>query len=260
MHGTIKFYCNTHVLKKILIVNIIALGDTHGRDLWQEIAKKEDYDKFIFIGDYLDSRENITTRFQIENFERILDFKRNDPERVVVLIGNHDYHYFDFVNEHYSGFQSNYKKEISRLLNDAIEERLMQICFLHEKYLFSHAGVTNTWYKKNVGTDKQLETRINNLLYNSPESFSFTIGENCSPFGDDKTQSPIWVRPDSLINDRLDGYIQVVGHTIQRTITTLNDVVFIDTLGTSQEYFTLKKNKIELIYFQESVTLLNSLQ
>lgn len=80
-------------------MKIIALGDTHGRHTWRKKAKENDYNKFIFVGDYFDSRENISPRFQIENFKRILEFKRSDPERIVLLIGNHDYHYFEFVEE-----------------------------------------------------------------------------------------------------------------------------------------------------------------
>lgn len=116
-------------------------------------------------------------------------------------------------------------------------------------FLFSHAGVTKTWLKKNVHPDQSLEVGINELLYTSPEAFAFTIGENSSPFGDDITQSPIWVRPTSLLRDRISGYIQVVGHTIQDRIIPSDDVVFIDTLGTSGEYLILRDKHIQIEKF-----------
>jgi predicted phosphodiesterase len=41
-------------------MKIVTLGDTHGRDIWKTIVKiEEDFDKFIFIGDYFDTRDDI---------------------------------------------------------------------------------------------------------------------------------------------------------------------------------------------------------
>ncbi len=46
-------------------MKIVCLGDIHGRSIWKEIAKKEaNFDKFIFLADYFDSREGITPEDQ----------------------------------------------------------------------------------------------------------------------------------------------------------------------------------------------------
>jgi hypothetical protein len=59
-----------------------------------------------------------------------------------------------------------------------------------------------------------------------------------NPFGDDITQSPIWIRPKSLERQPLDGYSQIVGHTPVPEIrtTSLRDsrkkpitITYIDT-------------------------------
>ena len=73
---------------------LIILGDTHGRTTWKEILNKEkEFDKFIFIGDYLDTHENITGEQQLENFKDIRKFKEDNKDKVVLLFGNHDFHY-----------------------------------------------------------------------------------------------------------------------------------------------------------------------
>jgi hypothetical protein len=61
-------------------------------------------------------------------------------------------------------------------------------------------------------------------------------------YGDDITQSPIWIRPSSLCEDPLSGYNQIVGHTPVRAISELainegkNKVVLIDTYDTESIY------------------------
>lgn len=41
-------------------MKIVAIGDIHGRDIWEDIVKKEhDADKIVFVGDYFDTRDNM---------------------------------------------------------------------------------------------------------------------------------------------------------------------------------------------------------
>ena len=71
-------------------MKIIAIGDLHGRTLWKYIVSKVDFDVVVFIGDYFDTHENISPVQQIENFKELLDYKKQLPEKVVLLFGNHD--------------------------------------------------------------------------------------------------------------------------------------------------------------------------
>lgn len=231
-------------------MKIIALGDTHGRTVWKQIVQENDFDKIVFIGDYFDTHERISARQQKENFKDIIAFKKANMDRVILLMGNHDYHYTDAVNAPYGGFQPKEKNAIRKLLQPAIHEELLQMCFVLEKFLFSHAGVTKTWCRNhNVQTDF-IEHSINTLFKLKPEAFDFTLGRTHDLTGDDPEQSPIWVRPDSLQQDRIGGYTQIVGHTVQESLALSNEVVFIDTVGTSGEYliwedgqFSVGKNK-----------------
>lgn len=222
-------------------MKIIALGDTHGRSLWKEIVSKhEDADKIIFIGDYFDTHGGgYSANRQIENFKDIAAFKKANMDKVVMLLGNHDFHYLNEVGEQYSGFQWNYRQDINDVLQPAVDEGLIQISFVHDKYVFTHAGVTKTWVK-NVGVDiDNLQESINDLFKKDISKFKFTVGPNYSNYGDDITQTPIWVRPESLLVDILDGKICVVGHTTQDKLTQVGNIILIDTIGTSGEFLTI---------------------
>ena len=218
-------------------MKIIAIGDTHGRSKWKQIASNEEFDKLVFIGDYFDSREGILPHDQKDNFKDIVAYKKANMDKVVLLFGNHDYHYLRSTNESYSGFQEWQKTDIGELLHSAIDDGLMQMCYAHQNLLFSHAGVTKTWCENNLIPPSTIVGSINELFKYKPNSFQFTSGKNYSSYGDDVEQSPIWVRPTSLEADAVYRYIQVVGHTTQDKIELSDDVIYIDTIGTSGEYF-----------------------
>jgi predicted phosphodiesterase len=222
-------------------MKVIALGDTHGRSLWKEIVSKHaDADKIVFIGDYFDTHGGgYSANRQIENFKDIVAFKKANMDKVILLLGNHDFHYLNDVGEQYSGFQWHYRQDINDVLQPAVDEGLVQMSFVHDKYVFTHAGVTKTWVK-NSGVDADnLQESINSLFKTDIKKFKFTVGSNFSNYGDDITQPPIWVRPESLLVDILDGKICVVGHTTQDKLTQVGNIILIDTIGTSGEFLTI---------------------
>lgn len=228
-------------------MKLIALGDLHGRSTWKTIAAKSDYGKIIFIGDYFDTHENISPQQQKENFKDVIAFKKEYPGRVVLLFGNHDFHYMRTAGERYSGFQPLYQADFQQLIHDALDEKLFQMCFVFEKILFVHAGLTKTWCAAHGIDMKNPEEPLNHLFSTQPEAFRFAMGKNSDLSGDDITQSPIWVRPKSLLQDKIDDYIQVVGHTRQKKITINDGIVLIDTLGTSGEYLKIEDGKISAV-------------
>lgn len=232
-------------MPKINDVKIIAIGDIHGRDIWKDIVGSQTFDKVIFMGDYFDSKTNIHPLAEQNNFRDIVAFKKANSDRVVLLFGNHDYHYLRTVYETYSNFQELQKVYIEQLLDDAISAHLIQMCFLHDKFLFSHAGITKTWLHSHgfsPGTNS-IESYVNYLFKFKPKSFAFQPGTNASGKGNDITQSPIWVRLPSLLADGVD-FTQVVGHTQQDTITQVDDkVILIDALENG-EYLVIDAGKI----------------
>ncbi len=233
-------------------MRVIAIGDTHGRDIWKRIGSTEmNFDKMIFIGDYFDTKDKIYPDKQIDNFNEIIDLKKVFPDKVVLLLGNHDFHYLKNVDETYSGFQYSHRLAIQEVLEKAIEERLLQICYVFQNCLFSHAGFSKTWCAANqLNTScncNDFEKNANDLFYTSRQAFKFKMGVNRSSTGDDITQSPIWIRPSSLAEDKIDDYVQVVGHTACEKVKIENDIVMIDTLGFSKEYIIIQDEKMHIV-------------
>lgn len=220
---------------------IIALGDTHGRDTWKAIvAKEEDADKIVFIGDYFDSF-GIKPHKQIENFKEILEFKRKNLDKVVLLIGNHDFHYMKWAGETYSGYNEMFASEIGEVIHQALDEELMQACFVSDKYLFTHAGVTKTWCATHGIDPNNIEEEICLMFENAPGAFRFKPSTGLDNTGDSITQPPFWVRPRALTSDMVEGYTQVVGHTTRDNIYIDDTLMLIDCPG---DYVEITKDGV----------------
>jgi predicted MPP superfamily phosphohydrolase len=242
-------------MKKTLV-----LGDTHGRSNWKLAIHQEQPDKVIFIGDYFDSFEFSGVE-QIDNFKQIIQYKENNPQvEVVLLIGNHDHHYFPEIG--YTG-TSGYQSRIAPSIIQVIDENRhhLQMAYGFENYLFTHAGVSpvfmdqvfgeNDWSIENVVVD------LNELFRYKPMAFEFN---GFDAYGDNTTQTPIWIRPRSLMSAnkkhkkslRKD-YIQIVGHTGMKRIDidgsdkfTGGRYYFIDTMETSGDYLIIEDNKLRV--------------
>ncbi len=71
----------------------IFIGDIHGRDVWKTIIDNETPNRVVFMGDYFDSFD-ISPAEQQYNFKEIIEFKEKGECEVIMLVGNHDFHYF----------------------------------------------------------------------------------------------------------------------------------------------------------------------
>lgn len=81
---------------------IIIVPDVHGRTFWRLAKEKiNEVDQVVFLGDYLDPYpvEGISPKKAIEELKKIIDFKKEFLEKVILLIGNHDYHYMNLLKE-----------------------------------------------------------------------------------------------------------------------------------------------------------------
>ena len=223
----------------------VIIGDTHGRDCWKQIVASESPDRVIFIGDYFDSFDNTAVE-QMHNFQEIIDWKQSGQSEVIMLIGNHDYHYMRGVTQYYSGYQSGARPAIEQLLYE--NKNHMQMAYGMNGFIFSHAGVSSDWLKiHGYDNESNLIDWINDMWKYKPNVFGFAGRD---PYGDSTISSPIWIRPYSLQKanrDTLrDQFIQVVGHTTQGKIDTEGKSTggryyYIDTLGTSGQYMILEQ-------------------
>lgn len=226
----------------------IIIGDIHGRDSWKSLVDL-DYDKFIFLGDYFDSF-TIPGVIQLHNFNEILNFKRENNDKVELLIGNHDYHYFPGVREDYSGYQATKRFDFQSALETAYNDGLLKVVYQYKDYIFSHAGITKNWFH-NYGLDiDNISDSVNHLFKYKPKSFVFQMGRNFSNTGDDVTQGPFWVRPESLYRDYLDDYKFVVGHTSVENIYTFKEKIFlVDCLDTVKQYLEITEEGYKIVDF-----------
>ena len=194
----------------------IIIGDIHGRNIWKEIVSKESYDRVIFVGDYFDSFD-IPGLDQIHNFNEICNFAKSSEKEVVLLVGNHDLHYMN-IGQKYSGFQPGFQFDISSILSE--NNNLLQMIYRFDNVIATHAGVSPVWMDENFGDSwsfDDLADKINELFRYRPRSFRFS---GFDPYGDDPRQSPVWIRPSSLLKSNTrnkslikDHFIQVFGHT-----------------------------------------------
>jgi len=198
----------------------IIIGDVHGRSLWKLITNQEqDADRIIFIGDYFDSFD-ISGVEQIQNFKEIIEYKKTSGKEVIMLVGNHDHHYYPEVG--YTG-TSGYQRGIAPSINQVIDENRqhLQMAYSFDEFLFTHAGVSPTFMDGEFGEEGWVEDNIvellNDLFKYKPKSFEFN---GTDPHGDNTYQTPIWIRPRSLmaVNKKHNKglkkrYIQIVGHT-----------------------------------------------
>lgn len=194
----------------------IIIGDIHGRNTWKNILSRESYDRVVFVGDYFDSFD-IPGIDQIYNFNEICNFARKSNKKVVLLVGNHDLHYMN-IGEKYSGFQPGFQFDISSILSE--NRDLLSMIYSFDDVLVSHAGVSPVWMDENFGDSWSLDNltqKINELFEFRPRGFRFN---GFNPYGNDPTQSPIWIRPDALMRSNKGKnniikkhFKQVFGHT-----------------------------------------------
>lgn len=212
----------------------IIIGDIHGHDTWKTVLKKEkEWDKVIFLGDYFDSF-TVKPCVQVSNFEQILEFKKEDPENVVLILGNHDFHYTAYVgHSRYSGYKTETSTYIDHKLEDLLKEGILQVCYVQDNIWFSHAGFSKTWLRnRKIDTSKEdWWKRVNEKFFKIPQFFGFIKKRDSSPYGDNIYQGPLWIRPNSLLEDKPDGVLQIVGHTYTDSVMVGNGLVLCDCLG-----------------------------
>ena len=227
----------------------IFLGDTHGRSLWKDIIAKESPDRVVFIGDYFDSFDIKGTE-QMFNFKEIIAFKESNQCEVILLIGNHDYHYYP-GGETYSGYQHGAAPAIKQLLEE--NKHHMQMCYQLDNILCSHAGIGHNWLVEQEKYESgSIADFVNDIWNYKPNRFMFY---GFDPYGDNKTQTPIWIRPKSLLAGNKEtflkkDYIQIAGHTQVNKIdiegkATGGRYYFIDAIEVGQ-YLVYEDNEFKL--------------
>jgi hypothetical protein len=238
----------------------VVIGDIHGRSTWKLIVNMENPDRVIFVGDYFDSFD-FKTEEQANNFLDIIEYKKKATEsgvEVVLLIGNHDHHYYPEIG--YTG-TSGYQQVGKFVIEPIIDQNRghLQVAYQFKNYLFSHAGVSTVFmddlFGKGGWNIDQITVELNELFRYKPHAFTFN---GWDPYGNDDKQTPIWIRPTALMRANKNTeikkrYIQIHGHTENRGISLNaiknaygNKYYNVDCLGSSGEYLIIEGDKIKV--------------
>ncbi|TSJ34924.1 metallophosphoesterase [Mucilaginibacter corticis] len=122
----------------------VIIGDLHGRDIWKE-APMDDQSKFIFLGDYVDSLRKSDQEI-LENLRDVIAFKARYPWRVVLLTGNLDAQYMYYPHYRCAGFRASAQPALTKLFR--ANDHHFAYAYQVRNMLFTHAGVTNTWFRQ----------------------------------------------------------------------------------------------------------------
>lgn len=207
----------------------LVLGDTHGHASWKKVIEKEEFDKVVFLGDYVDSF-SIAPDDIASNLKDIIAYKEKMGDKCVLIYGNHDHSYYH--GERCSGWNRVGHWLYGPLLEDMFKEKMFDLIHIDGDIIYSHAGVSDYWMREVCGFDKVEDITFDKIL-------EFPLGLSCldwnmlkgyDGYGDTISQSPIWIRPHSLLQCKVDGYRQVVGHTHLRTPVEQDGIWFNDMM------------------------------
>lgn len=192
-------------------MKILVISDLHGRTRWKKfINKAKEYDAIVFLCDFVDSFF-IPHHDQIINLKELIKFKQ-DNDNVYFVIGNHDLSYMYPLLYRCPGYTKKLAQQATPLYQS--HEDLFTYAVELDSILFTHAGVSTVWLDRYNREDISIADKVNKIVREHPMSLNFhqNQGRKFSSSGNEITQSPVWIRPESLLKVSAHSY-QVVGHT-----------------------------------------------
>lgn len=216
---------------------MIIVPDIHGRDFWKKpVHENLGKEHIVFLGDYLDPYEDeqIAPWEVFPQLEEIVALKKEHPDSVTLLLGNHDVHY---LTERGRGGRYDYIHGalIKRFLIEHADS--FQLTFSSEtggkKFIFSHAGIMAGWMEHNKeyldsATPETVCAVLNEMWQDRstwPVLFSILADVPYSRWGRTTYGSPIWSDVDDMRTDapELPGYYQIFGHSQQEKGPVITD-------------------------------------
>ena len=214
---------------------ILIIPDVHGRTFWRDAVEAAGEMPVVFLGDYLDPYpdEWISRQEAWDELQAIVALKKAQPERVTLLLGNHDLAYVNSALKGSRFDQRNARRNRAYFFENLA---LFDMTFSLEmpgrpgpgygpgpgrRYLLSHAGILPGWVSANerlFGTDDDIGDRLNELLHDDSRRFPFMLALSDVSFirgGLDLCGSPVWADVSEHAPDRFewDGVYQIFGHS-----------------------------------------------
>jgi len=184
-------------------LKLLCVGDIHTKKWIIEEVKKliPKYDAVVFVGDYADDWGGDGLE-SIETWHELYMLQQTFPDKVKMVLGNHDFIYVNRTPTLQSGYNTITQLAINSPANNYLRTWLLSLPITHEEdgIMFSHAGIAKGW----EGTTEMSDIWQDN--------------------------SPIWVRPS------FGEYVQmpqVFGHTPSETCWQVHPGIWcIDTFST----------------------------
>jgi len=237
---------------------ILAVGDihTHLPVILKVERHLDEFDKVVFLGDYVDDWD-ASPEASYNTIKKLIRLKEKYPDKIELLTGNH------CLSEYLAGeFRCSGFKEITHQLvknlyktKDSGNVPLFQPAYSKGNILFTHAGITKTYWKdlqlliKNhypscqeiLNLPLTLAGKISNILglawlnhfSNRDDKLFQTFHQAGAYRGGFGTPSFVWADKEELLKDPLPKLHQVVGHSPVKTVEIMKQntstVCFCDT-------------------------------
>src|SRR3990167_7536164 len=105
---------------------VLVIPDLHGKTVWKDIIlRSPPFDHVVFLGDYVASFDH-TSREIVKNLEDIVEYQASNPNKVTLLVGNHDAQYLQ-GGMRCSGYRETYAWKVRELLHRTKVFENMQI-------------------------------------------------------------------------------------------------------------------------------------
>lgn len=206
---------------------ILIIPDVHGTREWikaKNMINKCDY--IVALGDWFDNHKDKDWNEvnQIDNLKEFFEFKNKYSNKIYSCLGNHDMHYlFNYYGERYSGYQRDKAWNIREFLEKNCDQ--FKVAARIDDVVFSHAGISAAWMKnKGYKTFEEMNTDIIKDTTTRSDRFQdlrFYSNGECDLYGNEPTQTPVWIRPEALWGldgDNLYFPHQIVGHTCYKDL------------------------------------------
>lgn len=254
-------------------IELLIIPDVHGRFFWKEPIKYiiENTDKtIVFLGDYVDPYdddffnenneplyENIGTindmlKNTIKILKEIIALKKLYPDRIILLLGNHDCSYMIGTEICKARYDRSNCREISNLFKE--NKDLFQLAYettINDKHIiFSHAGINKLYAYDCFGEENVNEHNVVSLFNDAFKNDNYGVIQSLGMysffrgFGGGSYGSLIWAdarewyNASVRINRKNEPFcFSVVGHTQLKTHCIDNNIAFLD----SKECFIIDK-------------------
>ena len=143
-------------------MNILVIADIHGRKFWRTAINNniDKVDRIIFLGDYLDPygdeiEENpelmecnsfYDSQNLLKMLEDIVSLKKNEPNKYVLLTGNHSDSYI--WSKFNAASRTDYRdwEKYHKFFSQNLE--YFNLVWIENDVIFSHAGISEEWANK----------------------------------------------------------------------------------------------------------------